>query len=473
MPGMRVPRALPGGCLDAHAANPIHVRTPTGGRERSRGVIAEVGLARGEFADVVIVGGGAAGLATAIFCKQHGPHLRVMVVDGARRVGAKILVSGGSRCNVTNRDVTERDFWGGSRRVIRRVLRAFPASRAIGFFHELGVPLHEEEDGKFFPDSQSARTVLDGLLREMDRRGVELRCGERVTTVAREADGFVVSSASGTELRARALVLATGGRSLPKSGSDGAGYALAGRLGHGYVDTTPALVPLILQGDQHVGLAGIAVPARLTVRIEGRADTTLDGALLWTHVGVSGPVVLNASRHWHRAQLEGRAVEVRLNLCPGDTLESMEAWLLAQTHERPRALAATVLSVRLPSAVAEAWTRTAGVEGVTMAHLSRDGRRQLARALVASPLAIRDSRGYTVAEVTAGGVPLDEIDPARMESRRCAGLYLVGEMLDVDGRLGGFNFQWAWSSAWVAGRAIARALDAPARNSPEPRDAEA
>ncbi|MBI4887383.1 MAG: aminoacetone oxidase family FAD-binding enzyme, partial [Acidobacteria bacterium] len=268
----------------------------------------------------------------------------------------------------------------------------------------------------------------------------------------------VVATATGQTYSARAVVLATGGRSLPKTGSDGAGYELASRLGHGYVETTPALVPLVLDGNAHAGLSGIAHPARLTIRAAGRPDITLDGALLWTHVGVSGPVALDASRHWHRARLEGRDVEVVLSLCPGETFESLEAWLEQQASARPRALVATVLAARLPAAVADAWARAAGADGTTMAHLSRDARRRLIRALLASPLAVRDSRGYNVAEVTAGGIPLDEIDPARMASRRCDGLYLVGEMLDVDGRLGGFNFQWAWSSAWVAGRAIAREL---------------
>jgi len=411
--------------------------------------------------DVVVIGGGAAGLATGIFVKRHG-GLGVICLDGAARVGAKILVSGGSRCNVTNRTVTERDFWGGSARVVRSVLRAFPAPRAAAFFAEIGVALHEEEDGKLFPDSNRARTVLDALLRELQRAGVELRCGERVTDVCRQAARFVVTTASGRQYQARAVVLATGGRSLPKTGSDGAGYELAARLGHGYVETTPALVPLLLDGDAHAALSGTSHPARLTIRAEGRRETRLDGALLWTHFGVSGPVVLNASRHWHRARLEGRAVEVVLNLCPGDTFDSLDAWLQAHGSTRPRAGVATVLATRLPAAVAEAWARAVDAQEVTLAHLSRDARRRLVHALLASPLAVRDSRGYNFAEVTAGGIPLDEIDPATMESRRCPGLYLVGEMLDVDGRLGGFNFQWSWSSAWVAGRAIARAASARA-----------
>src|SRR5688572_26401290 len=168
---------------------------------------------------------------------------RVVCLDGARRVGAKILVSGGTRCNVTNRIVTERDFWGGPSRTIRNVLRAFPAERAAAFFEQLGVALHEEEDGKLFPDSNRARTVLDALLAEAARSGAEIRVDERVVSVDREDGGFVLRTAGSSEYFARAVVLATGGRSLPKTGSDGFGYGLARGLGHGYVDTTPALAP--------------------------------------------------------------------------------------------------------------------------------------------------------------------------------------------------------------------------------------
>ena len=405
-------------------------------------------------ADLVVVGAGAAGLATAIFAKRHAPALRVICVDGATRIGAKILVSGGSRCNVTNTEVTEKDFWGGPSRIVRSVLRAFPASRAATFFAELGVGLHEEDDGKLFPDTNRARDVLNALLGAVRDAGVELRVGQRVTEVTRGEPGFVVTTASRC-YHADAVVLATGGRSLPKTGSDGTGYAFARALGHGYVETTPALAPLILKGDRHAMLAGVSHFVRVTLRRgDGRA-IDLDGALLWTHFGASGPVVLNASRHWHRAQLERPPVDVLLNLCPGERFETLDTWLLEQAAARPRAQVATVLSARLPAAIAETWVTGLDLDGVTVAHLPRESRRHLIHALLATPLDVRDSRGYSFAEVTAGGIPLDEIDPARMESRCCPGLFLVGEILDVDGRLGGFNFQWAWSSAWVAGRAIA------------------
>ena len=440
--------------------------------------------------DVVVIGAGAAGLAAAIFTRRAAPDLRVTCLDGARRIGAKILVSGGSRCNVTNRIVTERDFWGGSSRVVRSVLRAFPAERAAAFFQSLGVSLHEEEDGKLFPDTNRSRTVLDALLAEAARLSIDIECDHRVvglrtrverglqptpverglppsprlrrTGQARPAarrDRFTIEIEGGPLVTARAVVLATGGRSLPKTGSDGLGYTFAQRMGHGYVETTPALAPLVLGDKWHSALSGVSHDARLTLTSTGRAAVDLEGSLLWTHFGASGPVVLNLSRHWHRARIDGSRAGVTVNVCPRDSFESLEAWWVEQERSRPRAQIASVLATRLPAAVADTWVGRAGIDReTTMAHVSRDARRRLIHALIETPLDVLDSRGYGYAEVTAGGVPLEEIDPATMESRVCQGLYLVGEILDVDGRLGGFNFQWAWSSGWVAGQGIARAL---------------
>jgi predicted Rossmann fold flavoprotein len=427
--------------------------------------------------DVIVIGAGAAGLATAIFAARAASRLRIHCLDGARHVGAKILVSGGSRCNVTNRVVTERDFWGGPSRVVRHVLRAFPPARAVAFFEGLGVPLQEEEDGKLFPVTNRSRTVLEALLAEAGRLGIAVEPGQRVVNVRGDpgtsgpiaSDGvdvpaaFEVDIADGRRRAARCVVLATGGRSLPKTGSDGLGYELARRLGHGHVDTTPALVALVLEGDRHTRLSGVSHVAGLTLRVNGRAVIRIEGPLLWTHTGVSGPVALNLSRHWHRTQLTGGAISVHMNACPSETFESLERWWLDRERERPRARLVTVLGERVPAAVAEVLVAGAGIAAdVKMSHAPRDARRRLLHALLDTPLEVRDSRGYAFAEVTAGGVPLSEIDPATMASRVCPGLYLVGEVLDVDGRLGGFNFQWAWSSGWVAGQAIGKnALSLP------------
>lgn len=413
-----------------------------------------------ESAELIVIGAGAAGLATAIFTARAAPECRIVCVESARHIGAKILVSGGSRCNVTNRCVTEKDFWGGSSRFVRNVLRAFPDTRAVEFFSELGVALHEEEDGKLFPDSNTSRTVLNALLRETERLGISLVTGERVTTLGKAEDEFLTTTVSGRTFRSRAAVLCTGGRSLPKTGSDGFGYELARRLGHSCVSTVPALAPLLFDGWER--LAGVTHPAAMTLRVDGRLVTTLEGSLLWTHFGASGPLPLNMSRHWHRANDSGHRCEVTVNVCPGETFETLDEWLREQEQSRPRAQVATVVGSRLPSAVAERWVEVAGVpRELTMAHLTRAYRHALVRALNETPLPVRGSRGFSYAEVTAGGVPLDEVDPATMESRVCRGLFFAGEILDVDGRLGGFNFQWAWSSAWVAAQAIARSKAVP------------
>ncbi len=401
------------------------------------------------------MGAGAAGLATAIFVRRLDPSLSVTLLDGAMRPGAKILVSGGSRCNVTNASVSERDFWGGKPTIVRRVLRGFSASETVDWFASLGMPLHEEPHGKLFPDSNRSRDVLDALLREVDAAGAVLSPGTRVTEVAPVGDRFALRTSQRT-MEADVVVLATGGLSLPKTGSDGGGLEMARRLGHTIVPTTPALAPLLLD---HAGLGahaqGAAHDVEISIRVDDALLVRLSGALLWTHFGVSGPVVLDASRHWHRAQLQGRSVRVTMNMRPGESFEEVDALWTRLAATRPRTSLQTVAAELLPASVAAAFLQQLQLDAMTpLGHLTRADRRRLVHAFVEWPLAVTGSRGYNYAEATAGGVALEEIDPATMESRRCRGVHLVGEMLDVDGRIGGFNFQWAWSSARAAARGI-------------------
>ena len=417
--------------------------------------------------DVVIVGAGAAGLAAAIFTRREHPHLRVVVLDGAAKPGAKILVSGGTRCNVTNAIVSETDFWGGKRTIIRRVLHALPVAATIRFFEDLGVPLHEEAGGKLFPDSNRARDVLDALLRGVSASGAELRSGERVLDVQRADQGFLIDTSAGP-VACRAVVLATGGRSLPKTGSDGLGYELARALGHSLVAQTPGLAPLVLDPaaaqSVHAGLSGIAVEGEISVWVDGAIATRLAGALLFTHFGVSGPLVLNVSRHWARARLEGRGVRLTLNFYPGDAFDAVDARWIAAARERPGATLRSVLADRLPATVAQALLPALQLQADrTLSTVPRDDRRRLVHALIAWPLPVIETRGYNYAEVTTGGVPLEEIDPGTMESRMCPRLFFAGEILDVDGRIGGFNFQWAWSSGRVVARGMRALGGSPSR----------
>jgi predicted Rossmann fold flavoprotein len=406
--------------------------------------------------DVAIVGAGAAGLATAIFARRLNPSLSVLLLDSAARPGAKILVSGGSRCNVTNVAVAERDFNGGKPTTIRRVLRAFPPQDVVAWFGSLGVHLHEEAHGKLFPDSNRARDVLNALLDEVKAAGAGLHSSTRVEDVRADIP-FTLQTTRGP-VRASSVVLATGGLSLPKTGSDGGGLDIARRLGHTIVPTTPALVPLV-DGDEpwHRALTGVSQEAELALWIDGSIARRLRGSLLWTHFGSSGPVILDMSRHWLRAQLENRNPRLTLNLIPGRSFEWLEQEWRDWTASRPRVSLQGVLGGLMPAAIGVCILERLSLDSaIPLANLSRTDRRRLIHALVEWPMTIAGSRGYNYAEVTAGGIALDEIDPATMESRRCPRLHFVGEMLDVDGRIGGFNFQWSWTSARVAANAIAK-----------------
>jgi predicted Rossmann fold flavoprotein len=396
--------------------------------------------------------------------RRLNPSRRVLLLDGAKRPGAKILVSGGSRCNVTNASVSDADFWGGRRSIVRRILRAFPVRETIAFFDRIGVRLHEEAGGKLFPDSNRARDVLAALLGEVRAAGVDLRADHRVLDVlskASPAARFRVVTSRG-EFDAATVVLATGGQSLPKTGSDGAGFEMARRLGHSLTPPTPGLVPLVLSsGDHHDGgfnreVSGVSHDVELTLWIDGSAAVRIRGALLWTHFGISGPAALDMSRHWLRAAIERRHTRLTANFCVGSSFDDLEHLWTAMASARPKASVHTGLATLVPSAVAAAILDRLAIDRTTvLAHFARPERRRLVQSLLAWPLPVTGSRGYGFAEVTAGGVPLEEIDPATMESRVCQGLYLVGEILDVDGRIGGFNFQWAWSSARVASSALA------------------
>lgn len=414
-----------------------------------------------EWTDLAIVGGGAAGLAAAIFAAEAAPagH-RVVLLDGARVLGAKILVSGGGRCNVTHHRVTPRDF-NGSQVVVRNILAAFDEAATVRWFESLGVTLKREPTGKLFPVADSARTVLAALLRRCQELNVSLRTASRVTRIVppNEADAPFTVVYEGCELRCGRVVVSTGGKSLPRSGSDGAGWEMLRQLGHTITATHAALVPLVLAPQMfHAELSGIAQDVELSIFVAGKRVDHRIGSLLWTHFGISGPVVMDASRHWTSAQENGQQPTVRCNLLPGETFDRVDEWFIRAAAANPRASLLSHLAGRLRERVAGALLRHVGADPATPAgQLSRDARRALVHGLTGLVLPVVQHRGWNYAEVTAGGVRLDEIDYRTMQSRKVPGLYLAGEILDCDGRIGGFNFQWAWSTGHLAGRAAASA----------------
>ena len=433
---------------------------------------------------VVVIGAGAAGLTAAIRAGEAGA--RVSLLNAHPKVGLKILMSGGTRCNVTHRSVTERDFHGGSRNVIARILRAFPAQETLRWFtDELAVPLKLEDTGKFFPESDDAQTVLDALLAAAQRAGVVLRTGTRAIQIEREMEGAwqvgiqrmndsaafgaSVHAFGGTEwelperapdewLACDAIVLATGGLSFPRTGSDGTGYALATSVGHTIVAPVPALTPLGAADSLCEAAQGVTLDAELTFWRDGKREESATGSFLIAHFGYSGPAALDISRHWNRAVAEGATSGLRVtaNFAPGRTREKMQADWLAAAARGPKLSVRGYLGEWLPLRLASELAWEAEIDPLRpLAQVAKVRRDALLTQILERDMHVNATLGYEKAEVTAGGVPLSEVDSSTLESRLAKGLWLCGEVLDVEGRLGGFNFQWSWSSGTVAGRASA------------------
>ncbi|HVS29867.1 MAG TPA: NAD(P)/FAD-dependent oxidoreductase [Thermoanaerobaculia bacterium] len=396
--------------------------------------------------DIAVIGAGAAGLTAAIFAGRAGA--RVVALDSAPRLGAKILIAGGGRCNVTHDVVTPEDF-NGSRNAIAKVLRSFPVEETVRWFDVLGVTLKREDTGKLFPVTDRARSVLDALVNAASAAGVEIRTSARVETMR---EGFIVSTTAG-QIEASRVILATGGRSVPRTGSDGHGYEMAASLGHTVTHTFPALVPLVITEPHWFReSSGTSADVQLAVTSStGRVLARQRGSMLLTHFGISGPVALDISRHWIEARRVDRGARLLVSFLPDSDFESVEHRLLGSARRNPQATVASALRGMVPERILE---RIAPQKPI--AKLTREERRAAVRNLIELVVPLSGDRGFDYAEVTAGGVPLNEVNLATMESRRRPGLFLCGEVLDVDGRIGGYNFQWAWASGRLAGLAAAR-----------------
>jgi predicted Rossmann fold flavoprotein len=401
----------------------------------------------------VIVGAGAAGIAAAIFASERSS---VTLVERTSDGGRKILISGGGRCNILpvalepDRFVTE-----SPPHLLRGMLRAWPLVAQREFFErDVGVPLMlEEETGKLFPVSGRARDVRDGLIELARRRGVQFQWDTSVTGLAPTSNGWSIETTRGA-IDARAVVLATGGLSVPKTGSDGTGIRLATRLGHVLHDTYPALTPLIAEPAAHASLAGVSLNVRLRAKWRGKSAEA-SGGFLFTHRGYSGPSVLDLSHIAVRSRMNGDD--------PADAAVFRVAWSAKDAGEWQRelttsaGLVVTTVARHLPHRLAVQLLKEAGIPSDReAAGLRRHERTALLEALTAFVLPSTGDEGYKKAEVTGGGVALDEVNPQTLESRHHAGLFLCGEMLDAFGPIGGHNFAWAWATGRAAGLGASR-----------------
>jgi predicted Rossmann fold flavoprotein len=388
-------------------------------------------------ADVVVLGAGAAGLMCAIEAGRRSR--RVVVLDHAERIGKKILISGGGRCNFTNVNARAENFLSANPHFAKSALARFTPADIIAMVEKHGIPYHEKTLGQLFCD-HSAQQIVTMLERECKDAGVRILPGTTIhSVITGDTAGFQVETSAGP-FRTHSVVIATGGLSIPKMGATDFGYRIAQQFGLNILPTRPALVPLTFNTEDTARWCDLSgVSTEVIAAAEAKRPTRFREKMLITHRGLSGPAILQASSYWQ----PGRIVE--LDLAPG---RNVTAPLLEHNARRDLASALASLRAALPTRMAERWLDVNSPEGWTNTSLER-----FERDLHAWRITPAGTEGYAKAEVTAGGIDTGELNAKTMESRRVPGLYFIGEVVDVTGWLGGYNFQWAWASGASAGRA--------------------
>lgn len=398
--------------------------------------------------DVVVIGAGAAGLMAAIFAARGGA--RTTLLERTKDGGRKILISGGGRCNVLPAHVDESRFvTDSSPNILRRIIRAWPLAEQIRFFEqELGIPLElEAESAKLFPASHKARDVRDGLVGCAERDGVAFVTETCVTDIRPHDARWIVSCDDGREFTADAVIVASGGLSVPATGSDGRGLAILRKLGHTLAPTYAALTPITVEPNDFTDLSGISLTVTLTAK-SARETAKHTGGFLFTHRGYSGPSVLNVSHVAVRSRASGGD---RATLSVRWTPLGEEEWNARLQPHGARTVAGAVRA-EVPERLAAVLIQRAGVDPLrVLSELRRDERLRLVETLVRGELPWAGDESYKKAEVTGGGVLLAEIDHRTMESKLHRGLFLCGEVLDAFGPIGGYNFLWAWCTGRAAG----------------------
>ncbi|VTR98691.1 BaiN/RdsA family NAD(P)/FAD-dependent oxidoreductase [Tuwongella immobilis] len=406
--------------------------------------------------DVLVLGGGAAGMMASIRAAEMG--CRVLLIEKNKRPGVKILMSGGTRCNITH-DCENRDIvtaFGPNGKFLHSALAALGTRQVVAFFEGEGVATKIEDTGKIFPVSDKAMDVLMALIHRMQRAGVTVATEESVQELTPLPEGgFTVVTSKGS-YTARQVILTLGGQSYPGCGTRGDGYAIAQKLGHRIIPTRPALVPITVNTEWPGELRGITLPD-VSVRVL-EADKELSkrrSSLLFAHFGLSGPAALDVSRAISRHALP-QSLNLEVDLLPNEKEPDIDKFLQTESLNSGKKQLAVVLATQLPRRLADAILSLLQMPADRKASgLAKADRQKLTQSIKRLRMPIRGTLGFEKAEVTAGGVALEEVDSRTMQSKIHPGLYLAGEILDVDGPIGGYNFQAAWSTGWLAGTRVA------------------
>lgn len=388
--------------------------------------------------DVVVIGAGAAGMMCAVEAGKRGRS--VLIIDHAAAPGEKIRISGGGRCNFTNIHASPKNFLSQNPHFCISALSRYTQRNFIALVERYGIAYHEKTLGQLFCDG-SARQIIDMMVEEMQENGVELRLSTTVENVSKTADGFELAL-SDSLVACNSLVVACGGKSIPKMGATGFGYELASQFGLEVIETRPALVPLTFDANtlqKLAPLSGIAVDADVAC-----GKTKFSEAMLFTHRGISGPSILQISSYWREGD------EIAISMLPGT---DVAAFLREAKRVNGRQAVQTVLAAHLPKKLAQAIAERLGFNG-NLADLNDSHLKVVDAAVNAWRIKPAGSEGYRTAEVTLGGVDTKALDQKTMQAKSVPGLFFIGEVVDVTGWLGGYNFQWAWSSGWAAGQAV-------------------
>ncbi len=399
---------------------------------------------------VIVAGGGAAGMIAAISAKRAGAD--VTLLERNNRVGKKILATGNGRCNYTNINLGQGCYYGKNPGFVQGALNIFPVDETIRFFEELGVEPKEEEFGKIFPMSLQASSVLDVLLYELSNIGVNIICDTFVKNISKENESFIVETENSEKYKGDRVIIATGGKAMPSSGSDGNGYLLAEKHGHGITDIFPSLVQIMLEGTFFKRIEGVKIQGTAEIICENKPIARDSGDILFANYGVSGPPVFQISRRAGELLQNGKEAFLRIviiNNNEGEVLELIEKRIMSDLNKPVDFSFVGLINKRLISVILS----EAGVNDMKRpaSNLSTHEKKRIARVLTDWRFKIRGTKSWPSAQVTAGGVNTAEIDQESMESKLIEGLYFAGEIMDIDGACGGYNLQWAWSSGFVAG----------------------
>jgi predicted Rossmann fold flavoprotein len=401
--------------------------------------------------DIAVAGAGAAGLIAAIRAAELGR--RVLLLEKNRKPGVKILMSGGTRCNIThatdNRGIVAE--YGPSGRFLHSALAAFSVQDTLDFFHAEGVATKVEETGKIFPESNRAVDVLEALLGRLRRTDAELALAEPLFELDRSTTRFSLNTPT-RRFEVEKVILTTGGKSYPGSGTTGDGYRMASKFGHTIVPPRPALVPITSAEPWIASLRGVTLPdVQLRIVDQGRSLATRRGSLLFAHFGLTGPVALDLSRVV-TGHADPKTLTLEIDFLPKKPDAEVDHWLRSESLTAGKKQLSNVLAELVPHRLSEILLTTCQLSADRKAAgLNRGDRQALVSALKRQRVPIAGTLGFEKAEVTAGGVSLDEVDSRDMQSKKQPGLYIAGELLDLDGPIGGFNFQAAWSTGWLAG----------------------